>query len=111
MEIRQLHAFSVVAHALNFSRAAERLHLTQPALSKRIRALEDELGQQLLLRTKRTVRLTPAGTTLLGHADDIVRRVALAAKAVERSAAGNTGRLAIGFCPGMEIRTLPRIVR
>lgn len=111
MEIRQLQAFAVVAHTLNFSRAAEQLHLSQPALSKRIRALEEEIGQQLLLRTKRTVRITSAGTTLLGYADDILRRISLAADAVKRSAMGKIGKLAIGFCPGMEIRTLPRIVR
>src|ERR1700704_112306 len=61
MEFRQLRSFLAVARSLNFSRAAVELHLSQPALSAQIKALEDDLGTQLLERNKRTVRLTRAG--------------------------------------------------
>lgn len=111
MEIRQLRAFVTAAEDLHFRKAAERLHLSQPALSKRIQGLESELGEKLFLRIQQTVRLTPAGESFLAHARDILVRVSHATEAVKLAARGRTGRLEVGFCQGMEIRTLPRIVR
>ena len=67
MELRQLKYFIVVAQELHFGRAAQRLHLSQPALSKQIRALENNLDVLLLERTKHWVKLTPAGQKLLAR--------------------------------------------
>src|ERR671935_2839904 len=68
IELRHLRYFVAVAEELNFSRAAERLHMAQPPLSAAIRQLERELGTQLLLRTTREVRLTDAGSSFLDGA-------------------------------------------
>ena len=68
VELRHLRSFVVVAEELNFSRAAQRLHIAQPALSAQIRTLEVRLGCQLFARTTRKVEFTDAGTLLLGDA-------------------------------------------
>ncbi|WP_280496074.1 LysR family transcriptional regulator, partial [Nocardia farcinica] len=68
MELRHLRYFAAVAETRHFGRAAERLHMAQPALSQAIRQLEAELGAALLTRTTRQVALTPAGEFLLGEA-------------------------------------------
>ena len=65
MELRHLRYFVAVAETLSFSRAAQRLHLTQPALSRQVRDVEDELGCELFLRTRGKIALTAAGQTLL----------------------------------------------
>src|SRR5690606_19486284 len=64
MEVRQLRCFQAVAEELSFSRAARRLRVAQPAVSRTIRELEDQLGVSLLNRTRRSVSLTPAGAVL-----------------------------------------------
>ena len=74
MEIRQLEYFVAVAEEANFTRAAQRIHVAQPAVSAQIQRLEREIGLPLLDRTRRTVRLTAAGRAMLPHA-----RAALAA--------------------------------
>ena len=72
MELRQLQYFTAVAETLNFSRAAEILYISQPALSQQIADLERELGVLLLQRSKRSVSLTPAGTLLLQEAKKLL---------------------------------------
>jgi DNA-binding transcriptional LysR family regulator len=72
MEMSQLRAFRVVAETLNFTRAAERLHLTQAAISHQIKALETELGEPLFIRLKRGVQLSPAGQVALEYAERIL---------------------------------------
>ena len=74
MNITQLECFLTVADTLNFARAAEQLHVTQPAVTQQIHALERELGVQLFLRTTRTVRITQEGLVFLDDARDIVMR-------------------------------------
>ncbi len=75
MDIKSMTCFLAVAEKLNFSRAAEALYLSQPALSQRIHALEEELGVTLFQRDHRHVFLTPAGSALLPEIQDIVRRI------------------------------------
>ena len=96
VELRHLRAFVAVAEELNFTRAAERLHLAQQALSSQIRQLEERVGQQLLLRTTRKVELTPAGEALLEHARGVLGG---ADRAVAAARAAGEGRpcLSVGL--------------
>jgi len=100
-----------VAEELHFRRAAERLHLTQPPLSKQIRALESEVGATLLHRTRQEVRISPEGMVFLERARDILARVEQAGEAVRQARQGDVGRLDIAYTPSLEIRVVPRVVR
>jgi len=88
MELRHLRYFVTVAELLNFTKAAIRLRVAQPALSRQIRDLEDELGVQLLERGPRAVRLTGAGATFLDEAKAVLQRSDEAVKAVRAVANG-----------------------
>src|SRR3954462_8537337 len=96
VELRHLRAFVAVAEELNFTRAAERLHLAQQALSSQIRQLEERIGVSLLTRTTRTLERTSAGEVLVEHA-----RAVLAATesgvAATRQAAGAAQALTLGL--------------
>lgn len=78
----QLESFVAVAETRHVGRAAERLNISQPPLTRRIKSLEQELGVELFERTARGVRLLPAGEALLGHAREIIARVETARRAV-----------------------------
>src|SRR3989442_13684510 len=97
MELRQLRAFLQVATLRHFGRAAAVLKITQPALTQRIQALERELGVQLLTRSAREVRLTPAGEVLLPYADSLVHIEDRALRDLADNAAGRAGRLRISY--------------
>ncbi|MCV7496966.1 LysR family transcriptional regulator [Micrococcus luteus] len=97
MEIRQFEAFLLVAEELHFGRAAERLHLAQPALSRMIRSLERELGTPLFERTTRKVRLTSAGDALLGPAQEIQVQVDGVKRLAKTARGGSIGRVRVGF--------------
>ena len=97
MDLRHLRYFIAVAEELNFSRAAERLHIAQPPLSMQIRALEEEIKVQLFERDKRRVYLTPAGMQFLDRARAILRDVESAKDEVLSAATGQVGRLALGY--------------
>jgi DNA-binding transcriptional LysR family regulator len=96
MELRYLRYFVTVAERQNFTRAAEELHVAQPAVSQQIKALEDELGVALLLRTKRSVKLTAAGHAFLSEAKEILAHAELAKQVARRAARGEIGSLSIG---------------
>jgi len=97
MELRQLRAFVAVATMRHFGRAAKRLHLTQPALTQRIQALEHELGMQLLERSAREVQLTRAGTVLLPHAEGLIQEEDAALRDLKDYSAGVIGRVRIAY--------------
>jgi DNA-binding transcriptional LysR family regulator len=97
MDYRQLRYFIAVAEELSFSRAARRLHISQPPLSTQIKAMEDELGTRLLARTRRKVELTQAGQLLLEHARRAVGELDLASETVRRAARGEAGMVRVGF--------------
>lgn len=88
MSLRQLRSFIAVAEEGHVGRAARRLHLSQPPLTRCIRGLEDELGTRLFERTPRGMRLLPEGEVLLGHARAILGAVEQAERAVRDAAAG-----------------------
>ncbi|HEX2882974.1 MAG TPA: LysR substrate-binding domain-containing protein [Candidatus Limnocylindria bacterium] len=97
LELRDLRYFLAVAEELNFTRAAERLHLAQQALSAAIRNLEADLGVQLFSRSTRHVALTPAGEALVDGARHVLASAAEAVDDVMRVGSGRAGRLIIGF--------------
>lgn len=111
MNLRQLHYFVAVAEECHFGRAAARLHMAQPPLSQQIRALEADLGVQLLLRTTRRVELTDAGTAYLQRAREILTSVDEAGHEARRVAAGSVGRLAVGCVGSATYSLLPMLAR
>jgi DNA-binding transcriptional LysR family regulator len=100
-ELRQLRAFVAVAEQLSFTRAAERLHLTQQTVSKTIDRLERELGVELLQRTTREVRLTPAGATLLQAGAEALRAADEAFMRTRLVGAGLSGTVRVGVSPAI----------
>jgi len=100
MDLRHLRYFLAVAEEGHFGRAAERLHIVQPALSMQIKALEDELGTPLFVRTSRRVELTAAGDLLRVEAERTLAQVARAKSVVQRAARGEIGHLRIAFTGG-----------
>lgn len=97
MELRQLRYFRAVAEELNFGKAAVRLNLSQPPLSRQIRALEEELGFALFDRTPRGTRLTLAGSAFLETVDEVLERLEMGILKSRRVASGKAGTIRIGF--------------
>jgi len=106
-ELRGLQCFVTLAEELNFSRAAERLHVAQPALSQQIRALEERVGTQLIDRSRRPLRLTEAGQYLATEARQILGALSDATLATLEIGAGRRGWLAIGFTRSAMYSILP----
>ena len=111
MELRHLRYFVAVAEAENVSRAALKLHVSQPALSRQIRDLEEELGFALLERSAKSVRLTDAGKTFQGEARAVLQRVEEALKKTRAVATGGRGELHVGYAPSLTVRILPPTLR
>jgi DNA-binding transcriptional LysR family regulator len=111
MELRHLRYFVAVAEELHFGKAAERVGIAQPPLSNQIKALEREVGAELLARTKRSVALTAAGTAFLAEARRALAHAAQAARVAQRAARGEIGRLAVGFVDSAVYGVFPRVLR
>jgi len=105
--LSQLEAFIEAARRGNVSRAAEALFITQPALSARLKGLEAELGVELLVRTKRGVRLSEAGKAFVPFAQRALETVADGQQLLAELARGGAGRLAIGAAPAVSTSVLP----
>ena len=110
MDLRDLRYFLAIAQNGSVSRAAEQLHLSQPALSEQIRKLEDELGAPLFARTSRGVHLTDAGEALLPHARTVLAQADVAADAVRQVTRGLVGTLTLGFIDSAALAILPPLI-
>ena len=110
MELRQLRAFEMVVACRSFSRAAEQLHLTQPAVTAQIQGLERELGLKLLERLPRDVVLTPAGEVLLGYARSLLNLEEEAVRALADLKGLQAGSLRLGASPTIGNYLLPRML-
>ncbi|MBB5853357.1 LysR family transcriptional regulator [Amycolatopsis umgeniensis] len=108
--LEQLVSFVAVAEELHYGRAAERLSMTQPPLSRRIQLLERELGVELFDRTHRTVRLTPAGRVFLAEARKILRSSQEATLYVRRAKRGEVGVVTLGFTATAAYSYLERVL-
>lgn len=111
MELRILRYFQAVAEELSFSKASRVLHVAQPALSRAIKGLELELDAQLLERTKRSVKLTPAGAVLLHEAGLLLGLCEEAVRKVQRTARGQEGELRLGYIGPPTQPFLSRLLR
>jgi len=108
MELRQLRYFTTVAHELNFTRAAAKLHVAQPALSRQIKQLEQELGIALFERNKRKVSLTGPGEAFLGEARAILEQ---ADQALAHARSGKSKVLNVGYVWGLFHSTAPAVLQ
>jgi hypothetical protein len=111
LELRLARSFIAVAEEGHFARAAQRLHITQPALSRQIQQLERELGVRLLTRVGRAARLTVAGRVFLDHARRLLTMADAAAIAARRASEGIIGRLVVGFVSPATYSVLPATFR
>jgi len=111
MKLHQLRYFVTVAEELHFGRAASRLRMAQPPLSRQIRELEEELSTQLFNRARRRVELTDAGRTLLEEARVALAQVDRAAEAARRAGQGEIGQLFLGVVPTVDTQVFTRILR
>jgi DNA-binding transcriptional LysR family regulator len=110
MDLRQMRLFLALAQERNFARAAEKLHMTQPPLTRQIRALEEDLGVPLFIRTSRGVDLTAAGEALL---EEVPNLLSLARRAEERTARaghGLSGRLEVGLFTSSVLDVIPKLL-
>jgi len=111
MDLRHLRYFIAVAEELHFTRAARRLHIAQPPLSRQLRQLEKELGVTLFIRTRRQVELTDAGQVFLVKARQVLQAAESAVTETQRAERGETGKLAVGFFEQTAYTLLPPILR
>jgi len=107
MELRHLRYFVTVAELLNFTKASSRLRVAQPALSRQIHDLEDELGAKLFERKPRAVKLTEAGTIFLPEAKAVLQRADEAVQAVRALASGGRDQIHVGYAPSPTVELLP----
>jgi DNA-binding transcriptional LysR family regulator len=110
MDLRQMRQFVAIAEELNFRRAAQRLHISQPPLTAAVQRLEEELGVALLVRDRRHVSLTPAGAAFLLEARRLLAGAQFAVEITQRAAAGLVGSLRISFFPSAALGILPPLL-
>jgi DNA-binding transcriptional LysR family regulator len=111
MELRHLRYFVAVGEEQNITRAAARLRVSQPPLSRQIRDLEEELGIQLLARAARAVKLTDAGRHFLGEARAVLQRANEAVETTRAVATGMQGEIEVGYAPSLAVDLLPRALQ
>lgn len=111
LELRHLRYFITVAEELHFSKAAEKLYITQPALSRQIRQLEEQLGAELLVRNKRNVRLTKTGEYLLEEARYVFNHLDFVKQNIRRQTSGQQGKLRIGFVGSAMQSIIPGLMK
>src|SRR3954453_10985751 len=109
-DLRRLGYFVAVAEERNFTRAAERLHVAQPALSRQVRLLEDELGVELLRRTTHEVELTAAGALLLERGSALLGDADALWRGVRRLAAGAAGTIRLAYGASSAYETAPKLL-
>jgi DNA-binding transcriptional LysR family regulator len=107
---RELESFVVLAEHLHFSKAAGRLHITQPALSHQIARLEKAIGAQLFVRNSKQVALTDAGRVFLAETAETLRQLDRSVKLTRRAAAGHMGRLTVAFVEAAPYGILPSLM-
>jgi DNA-binding transcriptional LysR family regulator len=111
VDLRQLRSFVAVARSLNFTRAAEELHIAQPSLSHTIQQLEKNIGLALLIRTTRTTELTREGAIFLVEAEAVLGRYEAAMTRTAQVARGEVGQLRVGYLIGAAVDHVPAITR
>lgn len=111
VELRHLRYFVTVAELLNFTKAAIKLHVAQPALGRQIRDLEDELGVALFERNSRFVRLTSAGKAFGREARAVLQRADAAVQAARAFATGDRGEIHLGYAPSLTAEVLPQALQ
>lgn len=111
MELRHLRYFTAVAEEQNVTRAAARLHVSQPPLSRQIRDLEEELGVELFKRTAKSLELTEAGKLFLNEARAVLLRSEQAVQAVRAMATGGGGQVRVGYAPSLSVEILPKALK
>ena len=111
MELRHLRYFIAVAEAENVSRAALKLHISQPGLSRQIHDLEAEIGVQLFVRGAQSLKLSAAGKKFLTEARAVLQRAEDAVKTVRSLAGGAFGEIHVGYAPSLTVRILPQALR
>jgi DNA-binding transcriptional LysR family regulator len=111
MELRHLRYFTAVAEAENVSRAALKLHVSQPGVSRQIRDLEEEIGFQLFERSAKAVRLTPAGKVFFAEAKEVLLHADVAVKKARAVAENAGGEIHVGYAPSLTVQILPSMLR
>lgn len=111
MELRHLRYFIEVALEENVTRAAEKLHVSQPALSRQVKDLEEELGFSLLERSAKSVSLTEAGRVFLDEASEVLKRLEEGVATARLVAEGESGEIHAGYAPSLTVRILPPTIR
>jgi DNA-binding transcriptional LysR family regulator len=111
MELRHLRYFVAVAEEENVSRAALKLHVSQPGLSRQIRDLEDEIGFQLFERSAKSLKLTAAGKVFLTEAKAVLQRADDAVKKARAVARDGSGEIHVGYAPSLTVQILPPMLR